>query len=54
VRVKVHYQPPFCDYTGEGNHEPLACGMNGVWKVSNCWSMVDCKLCLRRKPRRKK
>jgi hypothetical protein len=54
---KVHYQPDFDDYEGEGNFEPFACETPG----RNCqedadpqsthsWSSVTCKRCLSKKP----
>ena len=50
MRAKIHYQPPITDFTGEGNHEPLACGRDDVQKVNNSWRAVTCKSCLRKKP----
>lgn len=50
-RLKVHYQPDVPDYTGDGNHEPLACNRDypNLEKrgVTHNWEAATCLRCLR-------
>lgn len=46
---KIHYQPDFADYTGDGNFEPIACGREEVIKLTHNWAYVTCEQCISNK-----
>ena len=48
--MKVHYQPDAPNYDGEGNFEPIACGLDAVCELSHRWQDVTCKNCLKKRP----
>jgi hypothetical protein len=46
--VRVHYQPYAEDFTGDGNFEPISCGLEEVEKLTHDWGKVTCPNCLRK------
>lgn len=45
--MKVHYQPDVPDYCGDGNFEPIACGLEEVGHLTHRKGSTTCKNCLR-------
>lgn len=46
---RTHYQAPDSSMDGEGNFNPIACGVEDAWRVSTQWCSVTCRRCLAKK-----